>query len=289
MERAGLFGSSPRMDFAVHDSAAPLAAYFVLTFLVAWTLWVAGAAMSGTSLSMQVRGLFFLPGTFAPGIVAIGMTSWTEGRRGTAALLGRLFVWDVGARWYVFAFSYMAAVKLAAAVAHRAIAGAWPPFGDTPVYLLLFAVVFSTPFQAGEEIGWRGYALPRLAARVGLARASVVLGTIWAVWHLPLFFISGTTTTGQPFHVYFLSVTALSVALAWLYAHTRGSLLLVMVMHAAINNTKDIVPSALPGEAGAGASLVSWLTSALLWIGAAYFLATMPRARNVASADAQSD
>jgi membrane protease YdiL (CAAX protease family) len=94
-----------------------------------------------------------------------------------------------------------------------------------------------------------------------------------AAWHLPLFFIPGTQTSGQSFGVSLVSVTAISVAMAWLYAHTNGSLLLVMLMHAAINNTKDIVPSAAPDGA---ISLVARLTTVLLWVAAAYFLARMP-------------
>src|SRR5207247_9266931 len=132
---------------------------------------------------------------------------------------------------------------------------------------------------AGEEIGWRGYALPRLATRFGLGRASVLLGLIWAAWHLPQFFIPEVDTYGQSFFVYALQVTALSVAMAWLYARTNGSLLLVMLLHAAVNNAKDIVPSALlvaTNTFGVSASLVAWLTVTLLWICAAYFLARMP-------------
>lgn len=268
-------------DSSWRPGGASLATALALTFVAAWTLWIGAATITaGATLSAGIRGLFFLPGTFAPGIVAIWLTARADGSAGTDALLGRLFEWQVGARWYVFAVSYMAAVKLAVALAHRMIAGAWPAFGQTPVYLLLMAVVFSTPFQAGEEIGWRGYVLPRLASRIGLARASVLLGVIWACWHLPLFFLPGTDTTDQSFPVYLLSVTALSVAMAWLYAQTKGSLLPVMLMHAAVNNTTDIVPSAVPGATDAlapSASLVAWLTSALLWAGAVYFLARMPR------------
>ena len=119
-----------------------------------------------------------------------------------------------------------------------------------------------------------------MAERFGLARASLLLGLIWACWHLPQFFIREADTYGQSFLVYVLQVTALSVAMAWLYAHTSGSLLLVMLMHAAVNNSKDIVPSALPGATstfGLSASLVACLTVTLLWICAAYFLARMPR------------
>jgi membrane protease YdiL (CAAX protease family) len=140
------------------------------------------------------------------------------------------------------------------------------------------AIAFSTWVQAGEEIGWRGYALPRLADRLGLSTGSVLLGIVWASWHLPLFFIPVADTLGQSFPLYLLQVTALSVAMGWLYWRTGGSLLLVMLLHAAVNNTKDIVPSAVPGATNPFAlstSLVAWLTVALLWICAAYFLVRM--------------
>jgi membrane protease YdiL (CAAX protease family) len=124
--------------------------------------------------------------------------------------------------------------------------------------------------------------LPRLSARFGLGAASVIVGILWASWHLPLFFNpAGGDTYGQSFPLYLLQVTAVSVAMAWLYWRTGGSLLLVMLFHAAINNTKDIVPSAVPGATDAlsfTASLVGWLTVALLWICAAYFLVRMHHA-----------
>jgi len=109
----------------------------------------------------------------------------------------------------------------------------------------------------------------------------VILGILWATWHLPLFFIPGTSTYGQSFPLYLLQATALSVAMAWLYWRTNASLLLVMLLHAAVNNTKDIVPSAVAGATNPFAmstSLVAWLTVTLLWICAVYFLVRMRRA-----------
>jgi len=240
-------------------------------------LWVAAAAVPSRP---GLRALLFLPGVFAPAVVALWLAARAEGREGTRALLERLFKWRVDVRWYVFAAGYMAAIKLAVAVVHRAAIDAWPQFGTEALYLIPFAIAVSTVVQAGEEIGWRGYALPRLAARLGLARASLVLGVVWAFWHLPLFYIAGTDTTGQSFPFYLLQVTALSVAIAWLYGHTGGSLPLVMLMHAAINNTAGIVPSAVPDATqplALSASLVGWLTLALLWMGAGYFLLRMPK------------
>lgn len=101
---------------------------------------------------------------------------------------------------------------------------------------------------------------------------------ICATWHLPLFFFPASDTLGQSFPLYLLQVTAVSVAMAWLYWRTGGSLLPVMLLHAAVNNLKDIVPSATSGATnpfGLNASPVGWLTVALLWIGAAYFIVNM--------------
>jgi membrane protease YdiL (CAAX protease family) len=251
--------------------------FFVTTFIVTWVSWgLAGAIGLTQALSAPLVYL----GIFAPGLVALALTARQSGRDGVQALLAKLFAWQVHPKWFVFALTYMAAVKLTAALVHRVATGQWPAFGALPWYLMLAGTLGSTLIlgQAGEELGWRGWALPRLALRMGLARASILLGVIWAVWHLPLFFIAGTDKTAASFPLYLLQVTALSVAIAWVYARTNGSLLLTMLLHAAINNTKDIVPS---GDQGAtnwwalSGSRVAWISVALLWLAAAYFLFRM--------------
>ncbi|MFM8534188.1 MAG: CPBP family intramembrane glutamic endopeptidase [Acidimicrobiia bacterium] len=193
-------------------------------------------------------------------------------------LLSRIGRWEVSAGWFVFAVGYLAATKLLAAAIHRFIASAWPPVGDTPLVLMLGAILFSTWVQAGEEIGWRGYALPRLAEYLGLAGASVCLGVIWALWQLPLFFLSGSGSDGQSFPIYLIHVTALSVAMGWLYWKTDGSLLLVMLMHASVNNTAGIVSGALPHPVDPMSfegSLMAWLAAAVSWGVAAALLLGM--------------
>ena len=223
--------------------------------------------------------VLILVAAFAPGMAALLLTALQEGQGGVRALAGRILIVNVPARYYVFALLYMAAIKTTAAVLHRGLLGAWPRFGSEPLLLIPLAIAFSTPFQAGEEIGWRGYALPRLAARFGLRRASLLLGVIWAFWHVPQFYVAGGDSYHQSFVVWAPGVVAMSVAAAWLYARTGGSLFLVMLMHAAINNSKDIVPSGLqtpPGVFSLHASPIAWLTLALLWIGAAWLLLRMP-------------
>lgn len=257
----------------------PLVPFFAAAYLITWGVYLAAGATSVPGL----RGLLVYFGVFTPGLLALWFTHRAEGSPGVVALLQRLIRWDVPARWYVFALTYVATIKLTVALLYRATTGAWPRFGDVPWYVMLAAALGSTLLggQVGEELGWRGYALPRLAMKFGLGGASLLLGVLWAGWHLPLFFILGGDTVGQSFPLYVLQVTALSVAITWLYAKTHGSLLLTMLLHAAVNNTKDIVPSAVPGATRPWAlstSYVAWLSVALLWAAAAYFLVDMRKA-----------
>ncbi len=275
----------PRDTDARDTTRLALPGFFLLTFAFTWMAWLASAAWParGNPWFSGIGGPVFLLGVFAPAFVALALTAYAEGRAGVVRLLARIGRWQVATRWYLFAVGYMAAVKLLAALIHRVATGTWPAFGDTPWPLMLGAILVSTWVQAGEEVGWRGYALPRLATHLGLGGASVLLGVIWALWHLPLFFLPGGGSEGQSFPIYLLHVTALSVAMAWLYWKTGGSLLLVMLMHASVNNTTDIVPAALPNAVNPFSfqgSLVAWVTVGLSSVVAAQLLLQMRGAKD---------
>ena len=252
--------------------------HLALTFAITWSCWIPIA--NGLRLDSPAMQLLLYLGVFAPALAALALTALQDGREGVGRLVARIFPVRVAARWWAFALGYTAAVKLTAALLHRLVSGHWPRFGMEPLLLLPFAIAVSTPVQAGEELGWRGYALPRLAARFGLARASLLLGVVWALWHLPLFFVRGTDTFGQSFVVYAVQVVAISVAMAMLYARSEGGLFLPMLFHAAVNNTKDIVPSGSPGAHDVfspHASLEAWLGAVVIWASTALILVWMAR------------
>lgn len=265
--------------------------FFGLTFAATWLLWAAarmvslgGDSAGGTSAAAAV---IFLIGIAAPGLVALALTYRDEGAASATALLGRTLDGRVDFRWYVFALGLMPATKLLVALVHLLVMGEWPVFGETRWYVMAGGIMVSTWVQAGEEVGWRGYALPRLASRFGLVPASLLIGVMWAAWHLPLFFVPGGDTFGQSFPVYLLQVMALSIAMAWLFWRTQGSLLLVMLLHASINNTKDIVPSVVQGATDPlliNASVPGWLTLVILWAVAAVLLFEMRGVKGLASA-----
>jgi len=257
-------------------------AFVVLTYALSWLLWLAAAVTLGWDFSAQSRLLavgvpVYLLGVWAPALVAIALTARADGRAGVSALLRRLILAPVEGRWYLFALGYFVAIRLLVALLYRVSVGQWPAFSQELWILMLAAAVFLSPMQAGEEIGWRGYLLPRLSARVGFPAASLIVGVIWASWHLPFFFVAGVDKSGQPFLPYLLGGTALSVAMAWLYWRTQGSLLLMILMHSAVNNMNPLAtpPSASTSVFAMQAPFVSWGTAVLLWVCALFFLFAM--------------
>lgn len=260
--------------------------FFITTFAMTWScyaagFWLRGSTGSDSPLVLVADGLLLL-GVFAPALVAMSFTALDLGWPGLRVLFGSILPSHVGVGWFIFAAGFFLAIKLMAAVILWALNGVWPAFGTEPWYVMAIVLLFSTPVQAGEELGWRGYTLPRMAARMGLGAASVVLGVVWAAWHLPLFFVAVGDTFHQSFPVYLLQVTAMSVVMAWLYWRTGRALLLVMLLHAAANNTKDVVPSALAEPTSTWtlhASPVAWTTVALMWLVASVLLIRMRGAK----------
>ena len=121
--------------------------YFVVTYAVTWTLWIAAALMAPSAFPRQ---LLFLPGTIAPAIVAICFTARSEGSGRVRAMLDRLFAWRVNLRWYVFATTYYAAIRLTVALVYRFATGTWPAFGNEP----WFVIVAAMPFAEDDAFGW---------------------------------------------------------------------------------------------------------------------------------------
>lgn len=257
-----------------------LLSFFLIAFLAAWLLFIIANVISNiTTLSALSQLLIFI-GAISPGLVAISITAKTQGAKGVKSLINKISFNGTSTLWYIFAVSFMALIKGIAALAFFLLYDTWPQFGTTSWYVMLGAIAISTWVQAGEEIGWRGYALPRMSKKFGLAISSVLLGIIWAVWHLPLFYLSAADTFHKSFPLYLIQVTGLSVIIAWLLLKVNGNLLPIMVFHAAVNNTKDIVPSATEASASPftlDASPIGLITVTLIWVFALYTICDMIR------------
>jgi len=254
--------------------------FFLIAFLFAWSLFIAANLLSANVQFSALSQLLVFIGAISPGLVAISLTAITKGSEDVKLLIRRISFKNTGAIWYVFAITFIASIKLLAALVFFLLYDSWPPLGTTPVYAMLFALPISALTQAGEEIGWRGYALPLMSKKFGLALSGILLGVIWAAWHLPLFYIPAADTFNQSFPVYLIQVTGLSVIMAWLLWKVNGNLLPLMVFHAAINNTKDIVPSASRASDSPftlNASPIAWISLTLIWVAAVYAIYAMTR------------
>jgi membrane protease YdiL (CAAX protease family) len=199
----------------------PLIAFFALAYAITWAL----VPLVSISFAFPVLGLF------GPALAAIAVTAIVEGSSGVKALLGRAVQWRAGWPWYVVAVGLPIALGLAVAGLHRLMGGSANAGPGDPLALIAILALL----VVGEEIGWRGFALPRLQARFGALGASLVLGVLWAAWHLANTAIPGLERYGYAFPAFALFVVAQTVLFTWIANHTRGSVLLAWLFHAAIN------------------------------------------------------
>jgi len=228
---------------------SPLLGYFALTFAWSWACWALSPAIR-PQLPWLATLLMFA-GSFGPSLAAIVVVAITRPVEGLRAWLSRCLQWRIGWGWGVFAALLPLAVMLLAAGLHFAL-GADVATSPASGHLLMTAVnlplVLLLGGPLGEEFGWRGYALPVLQDRLGWRAASLGLGLVWGVWHLPLFFIDGTAQARIPPALFLLSVVAMSVVFAWLVNRTAGSVVAALIFHTAINFWPSVVP-VLPTEA----------------------------------------
>jgi membrane protease YdiL (CAAX protease family) len=198
-----------------------------------------------------------------PFLAALLVLAVTEGKSGVVGLLRRMVRWRVGIQWYAVALLLPIVVILAAAALNVFLLGAQrtssvADLGGWSSFLLLFLLSLLIPGFAGtwEEPGFRGYALPRLQFRYSALIASLILGVLWAFWHLPF------VVTGEQIWIdATLFIIEWSIVYTWLFNNAKGSVLIVMLFHA-MNNTFS---SAFESQMFSGADSVNqaWLRLAL--------------------------
>jgi CAAX protease family protein len=199
----------------------PLISFFVLAYVLTWPLIPL----------VSVSPLFGFPALFGPALAAIIVAAIVDGRPGLRDLLGRLVRWRVGALWYAVALGLPVILALTAAGLHLLLgAQTSVDFGGLSVLNFVVSVLI-----VGEELGWRGYALPMLLAERSVLTASLILGALWGAWHLPTFFVPGAPLYGLPFSAFVFLTMAYSVLIGWVYVHTGGSVLVATLLHGTIN------------------------------------------------------
>ena len=252
--------------------------YFLIAFAFTWFFWGL-AALGARALIPALPGLVVI-GTFGPLVAAVIVTAQESGRAGLRSLLDRVVRWRVSPIWYAIVLLGPILLYLAALALEVVLLGTQPPslgalIGVLPILIILtvYMVIF---VGLGEEVGWRGYALPALQARYGAMASSVILGALWALWHLPLFFNPDTHYSNLPFVLQLAFQVPLAILFTWVFNSTGGSVLMAILMHAVFNasgrlwNTLPEYSAEPPTAAEAAAQTVhiNIVMTVVLWVAA---------------------
>jgi membrane protease YdiL (CAAX protease family) len=205
----------------------PLLSYFVLAFTLFWAC---------LALGRIERFHFWVPilGAFAPGVAAIVVSGVVKGEGEVRQLLGRLRQWRVGIGWYLVVLGLPFAEDLVAAGV-AIVGGLFSAARIPPVLAVLPALWVVFLFAAGEEVGWRGFALPRLLVSRSAVAASLLLGTVHAAWHLPVILLPHQYLSGVPLLPWSIFVLAEAVLFTWIFRGTNGSVLMCALYHGSSN------------------------------------------------------
>ncbi len=208
------------------------------------------AMIFGTAPSLAVATGLLPPaasqlGALSSSLAAIVLVV-VEGRKGgLRELLGRFLIWRVGIQWWAIALFFAIIPSVAALYLFNLLGG--PPVdwsGLPPLYTVVpMFIMLTVAAGIGEEFGWRGFLLPRLQTRHNALVSGLIVGVIWAIWHIPLFFIKGTSQYDQQSQgglllailAYSVFVIASSIKFTWVFNNTKGSVLLAAVLHGADN------------------------------------------------------
>lgn len=228
-----------RQIIQIHKKKAmtksPMPAFFVLAYVFSWTCWILGSSKNAQA--------FLILGSFGPALSAVFLVTVYKGKPGIASLLKKMGDWRHSWHWYAFClfstfFLIRTAMVLLPLPQDRMALNANLPLQVLPLvfaYVFVFSVI-------GEEVGWRGYALPFLLKKYGALQASLILGFIWGLWHLPLFLLPGNFHQWIPFPWFLLQSIGLTFIMTYLYKKTNGSLLIASLFHAASNVTIGLMP-----------------------------------------------
>jgi membrane protease YdiL (CAAX protease family) len=202
----------------------PLTAFFTLTLAVTWLAFIP-----------YYHSTDSIPWfTFGPMVAGITMAAVTGGFSQVKSLLAATFRWKVNPIWYVAAIGLPFVSQFLSVLLNPLFGSALPAWGNIPpvmeiIPMVALLLVFSGPI--GEEIGWRGFALPRLLEKYSALSASLILGSVWAIWHLPLILVGDFTAYGA------LMPVIAAIVFTWVFQNSRGSVLLAILMHASYQNS----------------------------------------------------
>ncbi|MEM2004760.1 MAG: type II CAAX endopeptidase family protein [Zestosphaera sp.] len=246
--------------------------YFIVAFAFSWIFWIPQVLVArGILLTPSIITDFLLgpfnPAAFGPLVSAFSLTYLNEGVSGLKSLLKRGLDCNFRKVWFIPIF-LLFPVMTGSALLLTMLAGETPPELTTSYDLFTVAMIFTYIFFLGgpfqEEWGWRGYALDRLQERWSALTSSILLGLMWGLWHLPLFFMPGTIQSQTPFWGFMSLIICGSLLFTWIYNNTGGSILAVMLFHTMNNLSLVIFPTLRTASGGLYLLILNVVTAAIV-------------------------
>jgi uncharacterized protein len=242
-----------------------VAAYFLLTFTISWlgALAVAVPHLLRREPLPIITGILMFPAMLlGPSLSAIFLTWFTAGRLGLRDLFSRLLRANIPLRWYAALFIPPVLVLTLLLTLKTFLSPVYTP------NLFLLGVLFGVPAGLLEEIGWTGFAFPRMSSQYNPLGASIAFGLLWSLWHLPVVNYLGTATPhGAYWFPFFLAfafaMTAMRVLISWLYTNTK-SVLLAQLMH--VSSTGSLVIFSPPAVSAIQEVMWYALYGVALWV-----------------------
>ena len=230
-----------------HRELRSIVAFVVIAYAISWAIWLTGIlSIDGlTSIEDERFAGFLLAGSFGPTVAALVMAGFTAGRSSIVGLLKRLILVRVNWRVYVVTFFLMPVIGLvfylvlgiSAKIALWKIATTM--IALVPLNALLAGIIFGFG-PLGEEMGWRGFLQSHLQGRVNSVTTAIIVGLVWAFWHLPAFsFADFRNGLGwwQFVLLYPISTILIAFTMGHLWRWSKGSLFIAIFFHAVLNTT----------------------------------------------------
>lgn len=220
-------------------SKHPVVWFYILAFSISWLGWMP-AVMGSHGIAPFDRPYFqfllILP-ALGPALAAVIVTQAAYGKRQAGDLFKALVQWRIGPVWYAIPLLGPIVLLLAGQFLTKSLgfSATQPGYQGNPFPLAISAFMMSLFANPWEEIGWRGFALAHLQKRFTASVATLVVGVLWGLWHLPLFFWVGNPMSEYPFLPWFVSTVAGAFLYTWLYNSAKGSLVPVTLFHIGLN------------------------------------------------------
>lgn len=253
-----LKNGSPDADTGVIVRRA--AVFVVMTFGVSLAVWLPIIASQRDWIGVEIPVSLATLGIFGPAIAALLLRLATDGRAGLRTVWADAVRWRFGRRWWmatllappsIIGGTYTTYLFLGGDVQTASTVAMLRDAGTFGVIIVPALILVTVVLAFGEEAGWRGYLLPLLQTRLSALSASLIVGAVWFLWHIPLLYLPEQETGPEAFPIVLFGATVIltSILYTWLYNNTEGSVLSVTLLHAGLNVWGPLV-ALHPAETG---------------------------------------